>query len=57
MSQFKTIVEVVLRNSGRSELNRVQVEDNTALAIAELARYGLEVGDSITIEARETEVE
>lgn len=63
MAHFRTIHEAVLRNSDGCELNRVEMPTNyygetiPKLALAEIARFGLSVGDTITIEERETEVE
>lgn len=63
MAHFKTITEAVLRNSTGGELNRVEIPTNyygetvPKLALADLAKYGLSVGDTITIEERETEAD
>lgn len=70
MATFKTVTELVLRNSTGGELNRVEIRcengldleygvtgDNKREAFSEIVNYGLYVGDTITVEERETEVE
>jgi hypothetical protein len=67
MAEFKTIVEAVLRNNGGGVLNRVEIKDFTNSvstgkmtpinkAFIQIATYGLAIGDTITIEERQTEV-
>jgi len=66
MAKFAKVTEFVLRNSG-GELSRVPVEtldvDCTGYSVAiddafrEISKYGLSVGDTITIEEREEEIE
>lgn len=61
MAQFKTIQEVVLRNSTGGELDRVelQMHGGEFLVPHELVSWfkNLCVGDTITVEERDTEIE
>lgn len=61
MAQFKTIQEAVLRNSLDCELDRVelQMHGGEYLMPAEVIAWfkNLCIGDTITIEERETEIE
>jgi len=71
MAKFQTIIEAVLRNESGGELDRVEVRESPGLrgyvdlnplnqttALDLMRMFGsLSVGDTITIEERETEVE
>jgi hypothetical protein len=62
MSQFRTIIEAVLRNSAGGELDRIELRrnprsDGSMCLPVSWATQELEVGDTITIEEREEEVE
>lgn len=61
MAQFKTIQEAVLRNSTGGELDRVELRMHGGEWImpTDVIRWwvNLCVGDTITIEERETEIE
>lgn len=58
MAQFKTIVEAVLSGMG-GELARVELQDDGSgyYRIPNSFASTLSVGDTITIEERETEIE
>ena len=57
MSQFKIITEAVLRNSAGGELFRGEVAERSGYLVLTREWNGMElsVGDTITIEERETE--
>lgn len=61
MAQFKTIQEAVLRNSFDCELDRIELRmhgGEYVMSPAVIRWWGtLSIGDTITIEERETEVE
>ena len=63
MARFATIVEAVLRNAEGCELNRVELMPDTHgyYSVSNVHEQGdlgaLSVGDTLTIEERETEIE
>lgn len=65
MSKFKTITEAVLRNSAGGELDRTELQQKIIRGQPEwhwsstIQQWwkDIQVGDTITIEERETEVE
>ena len=57
MAEFKTIIEAVWRNKEGCEMDRFEVSKNSDTGYVELPGLtDLDVGDTITIEQRETEV-